>query len=563
MSQKRRVKISTPYKRCKDSLHGKDFDAVIVGSGPGALSSGALLSQQGKRVLILEQHSTAGGFSHTFRRAAAGSGWEWDVGIHYIGDVHREGHPLARLSSVVSGGRLKWAHMPDVYDRLNFFDGRVHEFPKGAGNLRHRLKEDFPLERRAIDEYFNRVIEVNNAQWRFMLEKMAPRRFVGGPLTSRLVQATFGRSFYKHADKTTREVLEGDLGCSPELMGVLTGRWGTFGLTPSQSSFAMHALLARHYFKGGNYPVGGAASIAASIVPEIERSGGRIVTHARVSRILVEGGKTVGVELEDGKVIDANLVISDAGIANTYGRLLDRDVAERFELGELTSSLEPSWAHYCVYIGFEKTDDQLGHDGTNLWLYPGGYNHDLSIQRFREDPDNAPLTSAYVSFPSARDPEFSERFPGRATMEVVGTVFPEPYRKWADLSWKERQRGGGELGDEYRAHKAEFTDRVLDTLFTALPHLKGEIAFKELSTPLSTMHFSANPEGEIYGVGHTPSRFRARGLRPETPIPGLVLAGQDVYLTGYGGALMGGAMAASQVLGRNLVREIAEGKYRG
>ena len=44
------------------------FDAIVVGSGIGGLAAAALLGKQGRRVLVLERHYVAGGFTHTFRR---------------------------------------------------------------------------------------------------------------------------------------------------------------------------------------------------------------------------------------------------------------------------------------------------------------------------------------------------------------------------------------------------------------------------------------------------------------------------------------------------------------
>ena len=61
----------------------EDLDAIIIGSGIGALCTGAIMSKAEKKVLILEQHDQACGCCHTF----TDKGYEFDVGIHYIGDL--------------------------------------------------------------------------------------------------------------------------------------------------------------------------------------------------------------------------------------------------------------------------------------------------------------------------------------------------------------------------------------------------------------------------------------------------------------------------------------------
>jgi all-trans-retinol 13,14-reductase len=68
------------YKR-KHELE-KKYDTIVIGSGIGGLTVAALLAKEGEKVLVLERHYTAGGFTHVFTR----KGYEWDVGIHHIGE---------------------------------------------------------------------------------------------------------------------------------------------------------------------------------------------------------------------------------------------------------------------------------------------------------------------------------------------------------------------------------------------------------------------------------------------------------------------------------------------
>ncbi len=123
------------------------YDAIVIGSGIGGLTAAALLAKYGgQKVLVLERHYTAGGFTHVFRRP----GYEWDAGVHYIGRVNEPDSPVRAAFDHVTEGRLGWNPMPDVYDRISIGD-RHYDFPTGLDRFRARMIESFPEERRAID----------------------------------------------------------------------------------------------------------------------------------------------------------------------------------------------------------------------------------------------------------------------------------------------------------------------------------------------------------------------------------------------------------------------------
>ncbi|PTM08948.1 MAG: FAD-dependent oxidoreductase, partial [Bacteroidetes bacterium] len=110
------------------------YDTIIIGSGMGGLATAAILSKQGQKVLVLERHYTAGGFTHIFKR----KGFEWDVGIHYIGEVQREHSILKKLFDYVSDSELKWADMGEVYDRIVIGDQHF-DFVKGVKNFKKQM----------------------------------------------------------------------------------------------------------------------------------------------------------------------------------------------------------------------------------------------------------------------------------------------------------------------------------------------------------------------------------------------------------------------------------------
>ncbi len=517
-----------------------DYDTIVIGSGMGGMTAAALLATFGERVLVLEQHYVPGGFTHTFNRP----GYSWDVGVHAVGEV-TEHSMTGRLLRHLTGGALKWAKLGEVYDEFVFPGDFRLDYPDHPGRFRDNLVAAFPDEAAAIDGYLDEVRAVAASMKGYYLSRAAPRGF------GAVARALFARRARRHLGRNTAEVLA-SLTSNEKLRTVLASQWGYYGSVPSRSSFAIQALVTKHFLWGGYYPVGGSGQIARTLLQTVADAGGWTRIATDVEQILVEGGRAVGVRLsKTGEEIRAPRVISAAGIMSTVTRLLPETYGKP-QWARQIEELRPSAAHVCLYLGFKGDIRTAGASGANKWFYQTWSAEDDAwyVDPAAEVQPDAPIL--YCSFPSLKDPSHDPGPDVRHTGEVVTFVPWELFERWRGSRWKKR-------GPEYDAFKAALTESLQEQFFKHMPALRPMLDYAELSTPLSTDTFTRPMAGSIYGIEPTPARFECTWLRPRSPIPGLFFAGSEVVSVGVIGAMMGGVLgvaAARPLATAKLLRRI-------
>src|SRR5438093_479251 len=125
------------------TIDERRWDAIVVGSGLGGLSTAAYLATNGKRTLALEQHDILGGCSQVFRRKRR---YEFDAGVHYLGDCEPGGVTPTVLGGVGLEGRVEFCELDrDGHDTLLFPDF-TFRVPRGWNHYLDRLLEQFPGE---------------------------------------------------------------------------------------------------------------------------------------------------------------------------------------------------------------------------------------------------------------------------------------------------------------------------------------------------------------------------------------------------------------------------------
>ncbi len=511
------------------------YDAIFIGSGPGSLCAAAILAKANKKVIVLERHYVPGGFSHTFKRK---NGFEWDVGVHYVGRVDSEDSMIRKTFDYITDGKLKWDNMGEIYD-VAIIEGKEYKFYDTVEAQIDNLIGHFPEEEVAIRKYFELVKRFDKSVVMYFGDRVL------NYWLSALIGWFLKRKFYKYSDRTTYDTIR-ELTSNETLIAVLCAQCGNYGLTPKFSSFAIHALIVDHYKFGGNYPRGGASSIYRKIIDVIVDNGGKVAIKAEVKEVIIEDKIAKGVELANGDRIMGKAVVSNAGAKNTFNKLLPKHAnIPEYIITEL-NEIQASTSHICLYVGLDKSDEELKLPKWNYWIYKGE-DFEKGYEDYLNDPDDPPLV--YISFSSAKDSEWPEAHPGKSTIQVLGIASYDWFTKWEDSRWMKR-------GSDYEDFKEKLKEGLLQKLYEIVPQTKGHIEICEISTPLSTKHFANYSRGEIYGLEHTPKRFRVNWLRVKTHVKKFYLTGQDVITVGVGGALFSGVLTAMALLKTDVFRRI-------
>jgi phytoene dehydrogenase-like protein len=298
-------------------------------------------------------------------------------------------------------------------------------------------------------------------------------------------------------------------------------------------------VIARHYLNGAWYPDGGAGEIAVATGAIIRNAGGELLANHEVTGILLEDNRAVGVQvnIKRGKQgssaeFRAPVIVSDAGAWNTFARLVpNASLPFRDELKSPPAGFEVVE----LFLGLRSDPRVLGFKGENHWIF-SSFDHDAMFAQRDQLLDGA-AAMAYLSFPSLKDSRAR-----RHTAEIIAPLSCRALEAFRKEPWRRR-------GVDYEAAKGRMVEALLDFIERHHPGFRDLVEYSELSTPLTFEHFTAAPAGAVYGVPGTPERYGKPWLAPRTAIPNLFLTGSDAALPGIMGALMGGILTASALLG--------------
>ena len=497
------------------------WDTIVIGSGIGGLTAAAALARCGQRVLVLEQHTVAGGLTQTFQR----HDWSFATGVHYISGVAPDPGPdgqFGRMLHWLTDGALQFASCANPYDivRLPGFEFGI-EHPQAA--FRQALEARFPSQQTVIKAWFEQLDGANQAARSLLVMRGLPAWLAWG---WRLWRGAEVRRFSERSLADALSAID-----DPQLRAVLGARWGNYGSAPHTAPLLEHALVTGAYDSGAYYPVGGPARFAQTMQPVIEGAGGEVRLGADVKQIVVTDGRASAVVFEQHgtqRTEQGTRVLSAMGVTNTIA-CLGPKVAPAWH--DTVHALRPGLSYLALYLGFDGDIAAAGASAANVWIYESD-----DIGRVWQAPADEDAPGLFVSFPSLKDPANK----GKHSAEVLALCDAQAFEPWLHLP-------AGERPEEYQALKAWVEERLLAQFRRHFPALAPMLRFHELSTPVTQQHFVRSPDGAMYGIEMSAQRLGSDALDVRTPVPGLLLAGQDVSGPGIQAACMSGLLAAAAI----------------
>jgi len=513
----------------------EEWDAIVIGSGPGGLTSAACLGSAGKRVLVLERHDVAGGNTQVFRRHHGNDWYEFDVGVHYIGECGPGGLFTNIFHGLGLDDRIRFREMDrEGFDTLSFPDF-TFRVPAGWDEYLERLVEQFPGDQAGLERSLGVLRQVAEES-RMMFGEDRP-----------IYDTWAWRPLSELFD-------EGEL--STKARAVLDHWSGLYAGGPKQTATIMHATIMNHYMNGAFYPEGGGQMIAARLMQAIEACGGEVRTLAPVARIVIEDGRATGVRLENGEEIVAPVVVSNADYRRTIDQLVGHEhvapgTAAWADQAEMTLGL------VCAYVVVDKV---LDGPNTNYFVFGDYRTNELYEQLDQGHLPEGNVPFAYVALASRKDPGNPELCPPGHTNFQIMTLSPRGHEFWG-VEHGPADGGKYRRNEIYRERKQEMTDRLIEAAETVLGPLRDNIVHVELATTLSHERYTHSTGGTSYGYMHSPDQVGQNRPHYRTEIDGLWVVGANT-VSGHGiaGAMSGGVFCAADILERPLIVEMYLGE---
>ncbi|RPJ27502.1 MAG: phytoene desaturase [Chloroflexi bacterium] len=492
----------------------KSKSVLVIGAGIGGIAAAAHLAKQGMKVTVLEKNSRPGGRCDRFSR----DGHHFDVGPTLLVMPLLYEAEFAALGTSMHE-MLELQRVDPTY-HLVFDNGSKLALTSDMKSMQQQLEAFEPGSFSNLLRY----IKEGKRHYHVGMEKMVNRDFRKATDFFNLGNLSIPfqmKPFVNHYRNMSAYFDD------PRLKAAFTFQDVYMGLSPFEAPATFSMMPYTELAHGVWYPQGGMYSIVEALVQLAVRAGVEFEFEATVERIDVNGSQARGVVLDDGRHIQADVVLANADLPYVYNNLLPHDPKGRGEARRLNRK-RFSCSVVSFFWGVDKPYKELPPH--MLFLADDYRDNFKSIIRDLDLPANPSL---YLHAPARLDPSMAPE--GQDTVIAivpVGHMSANGEQDWAGIRDRAREH-------VFRRLKTVGITDLED-------HLKFEVNF----TPLSWLKRYNLTKGSTHGLCH--NLLQLGYLRPSNKharYHNLYFTGASTHPgTGLPTAMVSGRLAAQRIM---------------
>lgn len=494
-----------------------DYDVIVIGAGLGGLSAGALLSAQGRSVLVLEQSDRIGGCCSTFER----EGYHFDTGASIVEIIK----PIEKVFSKLGTSLEKEIDMISCDPVMSVIhkDGSRTTIPlsiEKTGEVIASISAedgrrwfdfvDFcsELAEVSLETFFS--MPADNMGDLMNMVKSQPRLMKYMPVFMSSYQDIIERFFKDERVLQCMGYQSLYFGFPPALVP------GPYAMVPYTEQLGIY------------YPRGGMIKIPEALLRMGKKFGLQLRLNSPVERVIMRGKRAQGVVLEDGSEISARIVVS-----NINAKTLYMDMIGEAHLPALARCGIRSYAYSksvpMIYLGLDEKPALDAHhsliaatpeDINQYW-----WNH---VETGRLNVESFGL----ICWPSRSDDSLAPR--GKHVLNLIA----EGFYNLEDDHWDR-------IKDKFIQDTLAYYER------SAIPGLREQIKFVECSTPRDYEQLLRLPQGAIYALQQDiTAQAIFRPAARSKNIKGLYLTGASTHPGGGVPSTIASGMIAANLIER-------------
>jgi phytoene dehydrogenase-like protein len=515
--------------RCDDvrdegrPLPPRPFDAIVIGSGLGGLTAGALFARAGRKVLVLERNRSFGGAATVYRHGSLAI----EASLHEIDGLDAADPKGPVLRALGLDRDLQFVDVGTLHEVRSPLFARPFVMPHGLGAAIVATKAHFPRQSRGIERYFRRLQSVRDAV-SMMSAHQDDRSWW---LRNALMLPWHLWPLIRERRATLSDVFTRLFGDDETIKLALASNLAYYTDDPDTMPFIHFAVAQASYLAGGGHYVrGGSQALSDALVAIIRETGGAAEAGREVETIVLDGASARGVRHRATGGGDLRTELAPVLFGNAAPSVLAAMLPEQKQTRFMSRYRDRrlSISLWSIAIGLNRHSGEFGVRHYSTSILPSWLG---SLAGLRESAALLGETSstrlppygfvAYDQIASGLNTE------GPYLCAVVGL---DRIENWIGLG-----------SNDKRARKERWMDFIIGDLDQQFPGLAGAIVHREMSTSETFQHYLNTPGGSLYGFAP-----QSRGFMPlvDTAIKGLYLASAFTGGGGFTGAILGGGWAA-------------------